>query len=320
MTKNNSKKIIALLPFKNEGWIIGEYINSVKKITDHIIAYDDNSTDDSRKLLEKAGAKIIEKNYKTESYFAEHKIRQDLLEEGRKDGGTHFICLDADEIFSNNFIKQGREIIYSLKPSQGLWMDWVNLYGDIKNERKDDVYHNINKCFVFCDEANLTFPYAFVGVSRTPTSPENRIVIDRKQGSVIHFQFLNKERFLMKRVWYMCSELIKADRSALRINTTYDVQKDRKNIRKVPIDSDSAFEINNDSITEYDYKEDWRFKEIIRWFDKCGIGYFEPLDIWAEKVFQEEFVRRIGRPPSPKVLPGWLIKLNYIKNKIRNLF
>ncbi len=320
MTKGYSKKIIALLPFKNEEWIIGEYINSVKKIADHIIAYDDNSTDNSRKLLEEAGAEIITNNYKTESYFAEHEIRQELLNRGRKEGGTHFVCLDADEIFSNNFIKQGREIILSLKPSQGLWMDWVNLYGGILNERKDNVYKNINKCFVFCDEADLTFSYAFVGVSRTPTSQKNRVVIDRKRGSVIHFQFINKERFLTKRAWYMCSELIKADRSALRINTTYDVQKDKKNIKTVPIDNDSAFEVNSNSITKYDYKEDWRFKEIIKWFDKYGIEYFEPLDMWTENVFREEFIKITDRVPSPKVLPVWLIKLNYIKNKIRKLF
>ncbi len=311
-------KIIALLPFKNEEWILKEYINSIKKITDFIIAFDDNSTDKSRSLLEKAGAKIITENYEKESGWTEYKIRERLLDEGRKEGGTHFICLDCDEIFSNNFFNSARETILSLKPGQSLWMDWINLYGNLKTERIDGVYDKLNKSFIFCDDKNAAFKYVFLGVSRTPGNPDYKLVIDRKHGSVIHFQFLNTERSAMKRAWYMCSELIKADRSAQRINVTYDIQKDIKNIKTRPILSDSDFKITDNSVTRYDYKTDWRFTEIFNWFDKYGIEFFEPLDIWDNKTFKNEFEKRTGGIPVPKIVSRWIIKLNDIKNKIKN--
>ncbi len=311
-------KIIALLPFKNEAWVLKEYINSIKKITDFIIAYDDHSIDNSRTLLEKAGAKIITEDYKEVSGWAEHSIRERLLNEGRKAGGTHFICLDADEIFSNNFYENAKEIILSLKPGQSLWMDWVNLYRNIKTERIDSVYYKINKSFIFCDEKNLDFPYAFLGVSRTPGDPKYRIVIERIQGSVIHFQFLNTDRSTMKRNWYMCSELIKATRSPRRINVTYDIQKYRDNIETRGLNSDTNFEINDSSIIDYDYSTDWRFMEIEGWFNKYGMEFFEPLDIWDNIVFKNEFIKKVKKIPVPQIVPLWLIRLNDLKNRFKN--
>jgi glycosyltransferase involved in cell wall biosynthesis len=311
-------KIIALLPFKNEEWVLQEYIHSVKKITDTIIAYDDMSTDRGRDLLEKAGAILITENYKEKSGWAEHSIRERLLREGRSLGGTHFICLDADEIFSNNFYHLGKEFITSLQPGQSLWLDWVNVYRDTEHERIDTVYKKISKSFIFCDDRNSQFPYAFLGVSRTPGDPLNRIVIPREQGSVIHFQFLNTKRSTMKRNWYMCSELIKATRSPRRINTTYFIQKDREDIPVKILTDVSAFEIVNRSITQYDPSGDWRFKEILTWFDDHTIEFFEPLDIWEDEIFRDLFIKRKKREPKPVLTPVWLMKINDLKNSIRN--
>jgi glycosyltransferase involved in cell wall biosynthesis len=311
-------KIIALIPFKNEEWVIREYINSVTKIADAIIAYDDHSIDATRKLLEGAGAKIITENYKEKSGWAEHSIRERLLLEGRNDGGTHFICLDADEVFSDTFYVHGREFIASLKIGQSLWLDWVNLYGNPETERIDSVYKKINKSFIFCDDKDSKFPYAFLGVSRTPGDPLNRKVIERKNGAVIHFQFLNTKRAAMKRMWYMCSELIKKTRSARRINVTYEIQKDKKPIPTRPITDASKFMIVDQSIKDYNPETDWRYTEILSWFDTYGIEFFEALDIWEEPLFRERFMKELSRRPRPKIVPAWLMKINDIKNTIKN--
>lgn len=313
---NTTTKIIALIPFKNEEWVIKEYINTIKKITDHIIAYDDNSTDATKFLLENAGAKIITENYKEKSGWAEHSIRERLLNEGRRDGGTHFICLDADEVFTNNFIPRAKDVIGSLKPGQSLWLDWVTLYKDINKERIDGIYKKINKSFIFCDDREIDFPYAFLGVSRTPGDPLNRVVLHRKQGSVIHYQFLNTERSTIKRVWYMCSELIKRSRTPIRINTTYDIQKDRPEIKTRNLTNTESFEIVDSSITTYDMSTDWRYQEILQWFDVYGIEFFDRLDIWYIPQFMFLFKKATGRTPSPQVIPLWLMKINDFKNKI----
>ena len=38
-----------------------------------------------------------------EHSWSEVNVRRKLLELGREHGGTHFICLDADEAVSSNF-------------------------------------------------------------------------------------------------------------------------------------------------------------------------------------------------------------------------
>ena len=51
-------KVISLLPFKNEEWVLPSYLYSIKRLSDEIIAIDDGSTDNSVKILESAGAKV----------------------------------------------------------------------------------------------------------------------------------------------------------------------------------------------------------------------------------------------------------------------
>ena len=50
-------KVIALIPFKNEGWILPTYLSNVLPVVDEIIGIDDGSTDNSRQIMEDAGVK-----------------------------------------------------------------------------------------------------------------------------------------------------------------------------------------------------------------------------------------------------------------------
>src|SRR5690349_8963257 len=113
-------KIIALLPVKNEAWVLPTYFSSVKKIADEIIALLDDSSDNSLEMLKKNSAIILSAKKSDKTDMSEK--RKVLLEEGRKHGGTHFIWLDADETFSHDFISNGRERISKLKPGEKISM------------------------------------------------------------------------------------------------------------------------------------------------------------------------------------------------------
>ncbi len=315
-----SPKIIALLTFKNESWVLQEYINAIKKITNHMVVYDNGSTDNSVQILKDAGALFAEKSTKITEGYQEYELRKLLLEEGRKHGGTHFICIDADEVFSDVFYTHAKETILSLRPGQSLWMDWVTLYQNEFTERVDGVYKKISKNFIFCDREDLAFSYVFLGVSRTPGDLKDRVVLDRSKGSVIHYQYLNTKRSDMKRVWYMCYEHTKHQRSPIRINTTYEIQKERKGIPVKQLTKDTSYTIIDRSILAYEPKKDWRFQQILEWFTVYGVEFFEPLDIWNTKEFMEIFLEKTGRPPKPKKLPAFLLQLNNLKNKIVVLY
>ena len=99
-------KVIGILPFKNEEKFLPTYLSNVQPICDEIIAVDDHSTDNSRQIMEDAG--VIVKGYedteKLKGGWTCGLIRQHLFNYAREAGGTHFVCLDADETFTSNFV------------------------------------------------------------------------------------------------------------------------------------------------------------------------------------------------------------------------
>ena len=310
-------KIIALLPVKDEEWILPTYISGLKGVVDEIIAINDGSSDNSKHILESAGATVYDNTEKVISGWAEHSIREKLLSLGREHGGTHFVCLDADETFSKSFRKHARKDISKLIPGQKMNIRWSTLYGGIEHERIDGVWNKLYKDFVFCDDGKESYKYAFLHVSRTPSVSEKIKPLKIDSGCVLHFQHFYLLRGQLKQAEVRCSELIKGDKSVEKINLMYSITLENKaKIKKI---DKSEFEELILPKKEFSKKDNWHYKKILYWFDKYGIEFFEPLEIWNIKELCDMFVRKTGRKPKIKKFPDWLIKLNYIKNKIKNL-
>ena len=166
---NKQPKIIALLPFKNEAWCLQSYLSTVSKVCDEIIAMDDNSTDEGKQILLNAGVKVFNNGERDVSAWAEYHIRQKLLTLGREAGGTHFVCLDADETFSANLIPKLRKGILKLPPGYKMRLHWLAMWKSLYHYRDDSSpWSKSFKDFVFCDDGKIEYPYAWLHVSRTP--------------------------------------------------------------------------------------------------------------------------------------------------------
>jgi glycosyltransferase involved in cell wall biosynthesis len=277
-------KKIALLPFKNEEHILPLYLKNVLPIVDEVIAIDDNSTDNSVQVLESSSnkVKIYSNEEKIKSGWAEFNIRQRLLELGRQAGGTHFICLDADETFTTNFLSVADKVINKLQPGQKLALQWIALWKCTDHYKNDNtVWSNNYKDFIIFDNPSLKHDYAFLGVGRTPgiNNDDTWIKLNPKYGAVLHYQFSHWKNFQLKQAWYRMSELIKmGPGNEGSINQKYSITLDNQtsHVSKCP---DEWLK----DIPKYDIDHipaSWHLEKIKGWFKEYGKDYFKNLDIW----------------------------------------
>ncbi len=309
-------KIIALLPVKNEAWVLPTYISSVLKIADEIIALDDGSTDESATILKNSGAFVLQHDLGSEKVINMSHRRTFLLEKGRERKGTHFIWLDADETFSINFLDKAKIIFGNLQPGQKLCMRWVHAWKDTENYLNDDSspFGKIWKDFIVYDDGKMKFEERFLSEARTPGDSSNIITLPEKEGVVLHWQFSRWSMTQYKQALYRCIELLEGSRSARRINNTYRTTLDNKDfkIKTIPLEWVHGLTMPDIDTSGSNYYRE----QMLTLFQKYGIEQFEPLQIWHIEELKKIFIEKLGREPKSKVFPSWLILLNNIKNEI----
>ena len=289
-------KIVALLPFKNEAWCLPSYLHYTLKVVDEIIAIDDGSIDDSAKILKDAGAKVYSadnlRNFN--SGWSEGSIRAELLKLGRESGGTHFVCLDADESFTNNFVEISKESISQLRPGEKIAMQWLALWKSYTHYRHDStVWSNNWKDFIVADSPELTYnSKQHMHLGRTPlgdheSGKSHWISYPPNYAAVMHFQFSVYNNFQLKQCWLRCSELIQEPGTEGAINAKYSITlldqgvglqempKEWYDGVPFPIVDNFDPEWNEDKFLRKDL-----LPGIMKYFDDYGTDYFKGLDIW----------------------------------------
>jgi len=294
-------KIIALLPIKNEAWILPTFLSSIKNIADEILVLDDNSKDESAKILEKAGVLIIKQGLVSEKIKNMSVLRQALLETGRKRGGTHFIWLDADEAFSANFLQNGRKIIEGLKPGEKLTMRWIALW---KSPRQyfsgRGIWSEGYKDFIVHDLPEYCFPDRNLSEDRTEgPSRDNLTKLPPEEGVVLHFQFVFWRKLQIKQAWYRCQELIKNPKGSYSINCTYATTMDDSGAETSPVPQEwlDGIVLPQESGEE---GAKLQLEEIFSLFNQYNVKFFEPLEIWHVPELKSEFIKKMGREPKPR--------------------
>jgi len=308
--KEYRMKIIALVPFKNEEWILPTYLSNVLPIVDEIIGIDDGSTDNSKKIMEDAGVRLVDydKKEKLKAGWYEWSIREELLRHGRESNGTHFVCLDADETFTSTFLLHGRDIISSLKPGEKLAMQWLALWKSYTEYRDDSsVWSNNWKDFVVCDDTSSGFDYGYIGVGRTNgTNNGTWKRLDPQSGAVLHYQFSLYNNFQLKQCLYRIQELIHRGVDAWSsINQKYSITllEDNVGLRKMPESWTHGIPLPNypnfdPEWKEENYARDFMLPEAMQHFDNYGVEYFENLEIWHIPQLRDRFIMDTGRNPK----------------------
>lgn len=292
-------KVIGLLPFRNEAWILPACLSGLKPVVDEIIALDDGSTDNSVAVVESYGGRVIHSDRQPQAGWPEYDIREALLRAGRERNGTHFVCVDGDEAITRG--KNLRPLVERLGVGQKLSAQWMAMWKSTSLFRDDrSVWSNLYIDFAFHDDRESTHNFAWLGVGRTPrmSTEALSVRVDPAVSNVLHFQFAAWDRFQMKQAWYRCSELIQAPGRAREINQKYGITLEdrRARLRQVPpawlegLDIPPAVE--NEPVG-------WHLEAVKGFFDRHGIEFFEPLEIWHVRQLSDEFYVRKGRRPRP---------------------
>jgi hypothetical protein len=297
-------KLVALLAMKNEEWILPAYLSSIDGVVDELVAVDDGSDDKSRQLVEQAGGVVApaREGGDWETHYG--WIRDDLLRLGREHGGTHFLCIDADEALTAPARRHLRPTLEGLPAGAKVAMSWLALWKSPTRYRDDDsVWSNNVKEFAFADKEG----YAYEGqwphrAGRTPGPKDRELwhTMDLEEGAVLHFQFTPWEMFEYKQAWYRCAELIRTPERAPEINEMYSHSLDDPNTRtaEVPGEWLQGIEIPSGLAT---LPPTWHRDEMLGWFDEHGIEFFEPLQIWQLPELASLFRERVGREPRPVI-------------------
>ena len=306
-------KVIALLPFRNEEWCLPSYLHNTTKIVDEIIAIDDGSIDTSVKILEDAGAKVYssEKLIKFNSGWSEGSIRAELLKLGREAGGTHFVCLDADETFTNPLVENFQELLPQLKPGEKMSLQWLALWKSYSSYRHDTtVWSNNWKDFVVCDDPSLSYNHnQHMHVGRTPASVsdvnnESWRRLENEDGAVMHFQFSAYNNFQLKQCWLRCSELIQEPYNSQGINIKYSITLLEQNVGLEEMPKSWYDKIVLPKVENFD--PEWKDSSFVRadllpgiykYFEDYGVEFFENLNIWHVPQLRNYFIKQTGRMP-----------------------
>jgi len=280
-------KIIGLIQARNESAIIAQCLKALALYTDSIVYLDDVSTDNTLEIVKSLSEECnIEKIITKDTWYRNANFdRNKLLQTGRELGGTHFIVIDADEMFTANCLKNNmlKKRILALKPGEKLKLNWIQLWKSLDYYRFDDsVWTNNYKDFIFCDDKKCFYERTFIHIRRTPENLTGKVrTIEGYEYGMMHFQFVNWKNLLIKGAWYRCLERIRLpEKSDEEINRRYAPRTNEKNLGLKAASSFWFKGYNFFNPTVFNIPDSWRKKQVLQWFKEYGQDHFAGLDIW----------------------------------------
>lgn len=313
-------RIIGLVHARNEQNIITQCLKALSLYTDAIVYLDDASTDETLKRVREISNECrIERIITKERWLRDEPgDRNALLAAGRKIGGTHFIQLDADEMFTSNLLVNNylRERILELRPGDSLALTLIHLWRSVNSYRRDrSQWSNDNRPFIFCDDNNCNYTSDFIHTKRVPENLTGTIRrIEGYEYGVMHFQFVHWDNLLIKQAWYRCLEHIRQPQKPVdEINRRYAPSKDEAGIHLEPSPSNwfAGYPFFDPYV--FDIPEKWRKQQVAEWFQTHGTEFFRELDIWdvewngeaARMNLTQRITSRVGLPRITLVTPSY---------------
>jgi hypothetical protein len=300
-------KVIALMPVRNEAWVLPHSLACLSAFCDVILVNDQESEDESRDICRRfPKVELLESG---ERLICE-QARWQLLDAARDHDGCNLLwCTDADELMSpqaaTRFVDAQRT---ELKPGTVVECLYYHLWHRTDRYRTEGAnYAPYWKELARRDDRHMDFSR----IRRLPLH-EPRVPLDgavdrlRADVPVLHLQWLIAERNQMKQAWYRCRELLDGAKPAAAINEFYSVTLPDPAVRTADVPAAWVEGVTFPDLA-IDREPTWQERDILGWFDTYTPAFFEPLEIWHIAKLRDQFRRRVDRSPQPdrSYVPSW---------------
>ena len=312
-------KVIALVPVRNEAWVLRHTLAALSAFCDVILVNDQNSDDRSVALCAEFPKAVVLDTI--DAARLPQRARWRLLDAARDyDGHNLLWCTDADELpvpsAAREFVGRGGDLARGTVIDARVYNAWHSM----TRYRSDwSLYGPKMRPLAFVDDRITDYP-------RDPNRPplhEPRVPGEGTNPTiqvelpVIHLQWAIWNRNQMKQAWYRCIEWMDGRRSAADINDQYSITLPKLGIATTPVPAEWLAEMTLPPESSDD-EPSWHEPEILRWFDERGAAFFEPLEIWHIGRLRAEFRRRVGRAPRPdrSYRPAWPLRAQAVVRRV----
>jgi len=283
---SSDKKIIGLLGIRNESRCIEQCLRALALYTDAIVVLDDASQDNTLEIVRSLADECNIERIITKDvwYRDEPGDRNKQLAAGRELGGTHFIVIDADEMFTANCTKNNflRTIILQLRPGDRLLLPKFQVWKNIDTYR---FYPPRQQAIIFGDDGISQYHSDFIHTPRLPRDLKKGPFLELAQNDnefgILHFAALDYHALALKYAWYKCLQKVR--------NPAYDVADSNRFYDKLLSDENvTLYKVKKEWLEGYSFFKEKAFyvtresevKQIKQWFDEYGLDYFADFDFW----------------------------------------
>ena len=216
-------KVYANVMTKNEELLLREILPIWKSYKiDKFIFYNDNSVDRTVEVINSLlGDRAVILNDELKEFSESHN-RSRMLEYSRKDGATHAIAIDCDELLSQNLVDDFDHVI-AMYDTHDVWLYWYNTVNNtLKQTRNDPSYEHNYRSFILPLKNTGKFDLSLWKYHTPRTPPVNLPNAATKHYGVLHLQSINTRFYALKQLWYKHHEYVKYKHSVDQINQKYD--------------------------------------------------------------------------------------------------
>ncbi len=296
-------KVIALLPVRNEAWVLEHSLSCLSAFCDVVIVSDQGSTDGSQEICRRfPKVHLLETPRGQTTDLLPKHARWRLLDAARQyDGNNLLWCTDADELISPASVRtflaaHAGELI----APRAIQCRYIHLWKRMRRFRHDlSPYGPKWKVVAVVDDRRMDYPRdpgaPPLHEPRTPMDIDPH-VLSAGDLHLLHLQYAAWQRNQMKQAWYRSLEQLDGRATAAEINEKYGITMSPFFSRTKPVPPAWLDGLTLPS-ERVDDEPGWHDAEMLRLFDERGIEFFEPLQIWHLRRLRDEFRRRTGRDP-----------------------